>query len=179
MKLTFLYHPVIDLEKAVGFYRDVLGWDEAWREGETTAAFAIPDSTVQVMLDVSDSDEGGPCGFYEVDDVDAFHATNRDTVDWVELPEDLPPMRRVQRSSGHPVPHLPQPWALPGSPWVTLIRARWICAMFRPEGRADFAASRTVRGTVLPIERHPLASRSKTSVISGATCPPSTRRSAR
>lgn len=93
MKLTFLYHPVIDLEKAVGFYRDVLGWDEAWREGETTAAFAIPDSTVQVMLDASDSDEGGPSGFYEVDDVDAFHATNRDTMDWVELPEDLPPIR--------------------------------------------------------------------------------------
>ena len=32
MKLTFLYHPVIDLDQAVTFYRDVLGWDEAWRE---------------------------------------------------------------------------------------------------------------------------------------------------
>lgn len=40
------------------------------------------------MFDASGSDEGGPSGVYEVDDVDAFHATNRDTVDWVE-PEDL------------------------------------------------------------------------------------------
>ena len=93
MKLTFLYHPVKDLDQAVAFYRDVLGWDEAWREGETTAAFSIPDSTVQVMLDVTGSDEGGPSGFYEVDDVDAFYAARRDSVKWVEPPEDLPPIR--------------------------------------------------------------------------------------
>ena len=93
MKLTFLYHPVIDLDQAVAFYRDVLGWDEAWREGETTAAFSLPDSTVQVMLDTSGSSEGGPSGFYEVDDVDAFFAARRDSVQWVEMPEDLPPIR--------------------------------------------------------------------------------------
>jgi catechol 2,3-dioxygenase-like lactoylglutathione lyase family enzyme len=94
MKLTFLYHPVTDLDVAVGFYRDVLGWDEAWREGTSTAAFAIPDSSVQVMLDASDpDDDGGPGGFYEVADVDAFHVDHRDSVNWVELPQDLPPIR--------------------------------------------------------------------------------------
>ena len=93
MKLTFLYHPVADLDVAVGFYRDVLGWDEAWREGKTTAAFSMPDSTVQVMLDASDSGDGGPSGFYEVADVDAFPADHRDSVHWVELPQDLPPIR--------------------------------------------------------------------------------------
>ena len=93
MKLTFLYHPVADLEAAVRFYRDVLGWDEAWREGELTAAFSIPESPVQVMLDASDSGKGAPSGFYEVADVDAFHADHRDSVDWVEPPQDLPPVR--------------------------------------------------------------------------------------
>lgn len=93
MKLTFLYHPVTDLEASVAFYRDVLGLDEAWREGEETAAFALPDSPVQVMLDVTDSDTGGPSGFYEVDNVDKFHAEHRDSINWIQPPEDLPPIR--------------------------------------------------------------------------------------
>lgn len=93
MRLTFLYHPVTDLDAAVTFYRDVLGWDEAWREGTSTAAFAVPGSPVQVMLDASGADEGGPSGFYEVEDLDAFHADHRDSVSWVELPQDTPPIR--------------------------------------------------------------------------------------
>jgi len=65
----------------------------AGREGASTAAFSIPDSTIQVMLDAGDSDAGGPSGFYEVADVDAFHADHRDSVNWVQLPQDLPPIR--------------------------------------------------------------------------------------
>ena len=45
------------------------------------------------MLDASDSGDGGPSGFYEVADVDAFHAEHRDSVHWVQLPQDLPPIR--------------------------------------------------------------------------------------
>ena len=93
MKLTFLYHPVINLDEAVTFYRDVLGLDEAWREGEETAAFALPDSTVQVMIDASGADSGGPGGFYEVDDVDAFYSARRESVTWIAPPGDLPPIR--------------------------------------------------------------------------------------
>ena len=74
-------------------FRDVLGWDEAWREGDETAAFAMPDSPVQVMLDASDSGDGGPSGFYEVANVDAFHEAHPDSVTWIELPQDLPPIR--------------------------------------------------------------------------------------
>ena len=50
-------------------------------------------STVRVMLDASGSGESGASGFYEVDDVDAFYAAQRDSMKWVELPEDLPPIR--------------------------------------------------------------------------------------
>jgi catechol 2,3-dioxygenase-like lactoylglutathione lyase family enzyme len=94
MKLTFLYHPVKDLKAALAFYRDVLGWDEAWREGDVTVAMQIPGSEVQVMLDASDTrDANGASGFYEVDNVDQFYEANRERVTFVELPQDLDPIR--------------------------------------------------------------------------------------
>lgn len=93
MILTFMYHPVTDLETAVAFHRDVLGLDEAWREGADTVAFDLPGTGVQLMLDASGSSAAGPGGFYRVDDVDAFHEAHGDSVTWVELPVDQPPIR--------------------------------------------------------------------------------------
>jgi catechol 2,3-dioxygenase-like lactoylglutathione lyase family enzyme len=76
MKLTFLYQPVDDLAASVAFYRDVLGLDEAWREGESTAAFTLPGTEVELMLDVPPGD--GPRwragGFFGVENVDKFFA---------------------------------------------------------------------------------------------------------
>lgn len=69
MKLTYLYLPVTDLPVAEAFYRDQLGLEETWREGESTIAFAGPDGAVQLMVDT----EGYPPGpMYEVDDVIAW-----------------------------------------------------------------------------------------------------------
>lgn len=91
MKLTFLYQPVKNLEEAVAFYRDQLGLDESWREGETTAAIRLPGSEVELMLDVP-PDEGPPWGaggFYAVDSVDEFRRTHPD-LDWqgmIEIPD--------------------------------------------------------------------------------------------
>lgn len=93
MNLTFLYQPVSNLDEAVTFYRDVLGLDEAWREGDETAAFALPDTGIQLMLDASSANSGGPGGFYEVENVDDFYAARRDSAKWVTPPEDLPPIR--------------------------------------------------------------------------------------
>lgn len=93
MKPTSMYHPVSDLDTAVIFHRDVLGLQEAWREGTETVVFALPDSEVQLMLDASGSRTEGPSGFYRVDDVDAFFAQREDSVSWVELPADQPPIR--------------------------------------------------------------------------------------
>jgi hypothetical protein len=69
VKLRFLYAPVSDLKGTLPFYRDDLGLSEAWREGEETVAFALPDSDVQIMVSVS-VDAAGP--MYQVDSVDAF-----------------------------------------------------------------------------------------------------------
>ncbi len=94
VKLTFLYHPVKDLTEALAFYRDELGWDEAWREGDETVAMKIPGSDVQVMLDASDPDPSSQAsGFYEVDNVDDFYAAHRDQVTFVDPPTDLTPIR--------------------------------------------------------------------------------------
>ena len=74
MKLTFLVVPVPDLAAALPFYRDELGLDEAWREGDHTVAFQLPDSEVQLMVDDENSDPGGP--MYLVDDLAAFMAAH-------------------------------------------------------------------------------------------------------
>lgn len=71
MELTFLYVPVTELAAAEAFYRDVLGLEEAWREGDGTVAFALPGSAVQVMVS-TDPDPTGP--MYLVDDVAAWQA---------------------------------------------------------------------------------------------------------
>jgi predicted enzyme related to lactoylglutathione lyase len=73
MKLAFVYSPTTDLPAALAYYRDVLGLDEAWREGDETVVFALPDSDVQLMVSV-DSGPGGP--IYLVDDVREFLAAH-------------------------------------------------------------------------------------------------------
>ena len=49
-KLTFVYLPVADLAAARTFYRDQLGLEEAWREGDQSCAFKLPGTEVQLML---------------------------------------------------------------------------------------------------------------------------------
>ena len=93
MKLTFLYHPVSDLKEAVAFYRDVLGWDEAWRMGDDTAAMQAPGTDVLVMLSVEQDGAAGPSGFFEVEDVDSFWESLPATVTRITPPEDLDPIR--------------------------------------------------------------------------------------
>jgi catechol 2,3-dioxygenase-like lactoylglutathione lyase family enzyme len=93
MKLSFLYHPVADVERSVAFYRDVLGWDEAWRMGDDTAAMVIPGSDVVMMLAIDEDPEAPAGGFFSVEDVDAFYEEMRDETDFVVPPMDLPPIR--------------------------------------------------------------------------------------
>jgi catechol 2,3-dioxygenase-like lactoylglutathione lyase family enzyme len=73
MKLTFVYAPTTDLAASLAFYRDTLGLAEAWREGDSTVVFQLPDSDVQLMVSV-DPGVGGP--IYLVDDVKAFLAAH-------------------------------------------------------------------------------------------------------
>ncbi len=72
MKLEFLYMPTRDLNAALALYRDGLGWQEAWREGESTVALTMPGTEVKLMLDAGDPDAAsGP--IFVVDSIRDFH----------------------------------------------------------------------------------------------------------
>jgi catechol 2,3-dioxygenase-like lactoylglutathione lyase family enzyme len=86
-KLAFLYQPVSDLKRSLAFYEDLLGFEVAWREGETTAGLKIPETPVRIMLDV---DDGMPGPVFEVESVDGFYTENRDRFTWVQAPVDIP-----------------------------------------------------------------------------------------
>ena len=75
MKLTYLHVPVSDMAAAVAFYGDALGMEEAWREGDRTVAYWVPDRSVQLMLV-----EGGhvPGPMYLVDDAAAWAASHHE-----------------------------------------------------------------------------------------------------
>jgi catechol 2,3-dioxygenase-like lactoylglutathione lyase family enzyme len=91
VKLTFLYQSVDDLDAALAFYRDVLGLAEAWREGDTTVAFELPGSPVQLIVDVRPDDhpKWGSGMFLQVDDVDAF-VGQHPSLKWLDDPIDVP-----------------------------------------------------------------------------------------
>src|SRR5215510_13107430 len=76
MNLTFVYAPVEHLSAALAFYRDTLGWSEAWREGTDTVAFHLPDSSVQVMVSVDEGAKPGP--MYVVPSVTRYLAERPD-----------------------------------------------------------------------------------------------------
>lgn len=91
MNLTFVYQSVDDLDAALAFYRDVLGLTEAWREGDSTVAFELPGSEVQLMVDVRpDSHPKWASGmFLQVDDVDSFVELHPE-LPWLDEPMDVP-----------------------------------------------------------------------------------------
>jgi len=77
VKLTFLYHPVVHLAEAAAFYRDQLLFDEAWREGDDTVSFWLPDRSAQLMVSTTPQ-PAGP--MYLVDSVDAWVRDHPDVV---------------------------------------------------------------------------------------------------
>ncbi|MDP5275386.1 VOC family protein [Chengkuizengella axinellae] len=92
MKLAFLVQPVENIKESLKFYRDQLGFEEAWREGNHTIALQMPGTDVQLMIE---DDEIGlpPGGLFVVDNVDKFFAENKDTLTFVKEPMDIPPGR--------------------------------------------------------------------------------------
>lgn len=89
MRLRFFYQPVDDIEAAATFYREVLGLEEAWREG-STVAFDLPGSGAALMLD-EDPSAGLGALFFVVPSVADFYRRNRASLSFLEEPRPIPP----------------------------------------------------------------------------------------
>ena len=72
MRLEFVYLPVPDLQPALDLYRDRLGFDELWREGELTVGLGIPGTETAIMVDAAAAPGAGPGPVFGVDRVDAW-----------------------------------------------------------------------------------------------------------
>lgn len=73
LPLSLIYLPTPDIDASLAFYRDLLGFDESWREGDDTVGLAVPDSDLTLMLDrVADLTAGGPGPMFVVDDLAGF-----------------------------------------------------------------------------------------------------------
>ena len=90
-KLTYVYLPVSDLKAARTFYRDILGLAETWREGDDTCAFALPGTTVQLMLNRIAPDDADRVGMvFTIPSVDSFYQQQQATIQFIEEPHDIP-----------------------------------------------------------------------------------------
>jgi predicted enzyme related to lactoylglutathione lyase len=104
MKLEFLYTPVKDLKAALALYRDALGWQEAWREGDSTVSLKLPGTEVQLMLVHAESGERvGP--IFVVDSVERFHADRPRELGTLEEPQEIPGgfIATYEDTSGNPI----------------------------------------------------------------------------
>lgn len=89
MRLDFIYLPTQDLPAALALYRDAMGFDEVWREGELTVGLAIPGSETALMIDAAAEPGAGPGPIFGVDSVDEWLA-GMDGLDVFMPPSDIP-----------------------------------------------------------------------------------------
>jgi predicted enzyme related to lactoylglutathione lyase len=91
LKLAFVYVPIDDLVAALAFYRDTMGFAEAWREGEHTCALRLPGTEVGLLL-IEDGAPGlTPGPVFLVDSVPDYYSRTKDTITFAGEPTKIPP----------------------------------------------------------------------------------------
>ncbi len=90
MKLEFLNTPTRDLQASLALYRDELGWEEAWREGDSVVCLKVPGSDVQLMLVAEDGAESPFGPIFVLDDVKRFHAQRPRGLRVTSEPQEIP-----------------------------------------------------------------------------------------
>lgn len=89
--VAFFYLPVPDLKAARTFYRDQIGLEEAWREGEHTCAFKLPGTDVQLMLDEVHADAPEKPGLvFGVPSTKEYYQQNQGKLAFLREPSDIP-----------------------------------------------------------------------------------------
>lgn len=77
LSLAFIYLPTPDVHASLRYYRDVLGYNELWREGDTTVGLGVTGSDTALMIShAADHSEGGPGPIFMAPDVVQFLADN-------------------------------------------------------------------------------------------------------
>ena len=89
MKLEFLLMPTRDLKGALALHRDGMGWQEAWREGDSTVSLTMPGTEVQLMLDANDPD-AAPGPIFVVESVHDFHSGRPSGLQTTAEPDAIP-----------------------------------------------------------------------------------------
>ena len=89
MKLEMMYLPTQDLNAALALYRDALGFDELWREGDETVGLGTG-TDVALMIDAAPQPDWGPGPIFVTDDVKAFHAAHDGAYDLTVPPFEIP-----------------------------------------------------------------------------------------
>ena len=89
MKLEFMYLPTQDLDATLALYRDTLGFDELWREGDLTVGLATG-TEVALMIDAAAEPGFGPGPIFITDDVRAFHAKHDGAYELTAPPFEIP-----------------------------------------------------------------------------------------
>ena len=89
MKLEFMYLPTQDLDATLALYRDTLGFDELWREGDQTVGLGTG-TDVSLMLDAASTPGMGPGPIFITDDVKAFHAKHDGAYELTMPPFEIP-----------------------------------------------------------------------------------------
>ncbi|WP_096189967.1 VOC family protein [Evansella halocellulosilytica] len=88
-KLIFFYMPVDDIAQAKKFYRDTLGLNESWREGDLTVAFKLPESDLELMVDET-TDSNGPGPIFLVPSVRHIYSTMNEEIKFSGEPGETP-----------------------------------------------------------------------------------------
>lgn len=89
MRLEFCYLPTKDLAASLRLYRETLGFDELWREGDDTVGLAVPGTDVALMVDAAAPADWGPGPIFGVDSVADFRAEH-EGLDVVTEPTEIP-----------------------------------------------------------------------------------------
>ena len=92
--LNAVYLPVREMKSALKFYRDRIGLQEAWREGDLVIAFQLPETHVQLIIgQVTENSPAVAGPVFVVPSVDELYAAEQGTFEFVGIPVDIPPGR--------------------------------------------------------------------------------------
>ena len=91
LKVSYFNLPVPDLKAARSFYRDQLGFEETWREGDEACAFALPGTTIQLMLIQREPQHPDRAGLvFLIPSVDDFYEAQQSAIRFHGKPVDIP-----------------------------------------------------------------------------------------